>query len=333
MTLPPPIERTNVVPFRRGGQRVRYRRRHPVRKLLLPFLGAVVIVGLPLWSVTWLWTTPRMALDEIRIDRGHRGARCRRAEGGGEPGAVTVGARSARTTAWPQPPALAAGGRRRASGRASVGEVGAVAQRAAGPVAGRGPRASGGGLAARRRRAGLPGRPRASDRADAPGGRRGGPDAHPPCGGGGVGRRRHGRGKHRTARRPRGCLGPGWRDSFDPEGLVLGPFRDRGSRRAGLPFDYEASFRFHCWYAPVPWRSEFAGSKHWCRRSSPGMAGWLLSTCVSRGESSSNHSPARPLRASIRRRRHERVATRVRSWPDKKTTSWASTSVRRTCAC
>ncbi len=70
MTLPPPIERTNVVPFRRGGQRVRYRRRHPVRKLLLPFLGAVVIVGLPLWSVTWLWTTPRLALDEIRIDRG-----------------------------------------------------------------------------------------------------------------------------------------------------------------------------------------------------------------------------------------------------------------------
>ncbi|RMH19497.1 MAG: FtsQ-type POTRA domain-containing protein [Acidobacteria bacterium] len=62
----PPIERPKVLPFRpRQGQRVPYRRRSPLRRLLVPFAAALATVVLPLAAVQWLLSTPRLALVEI----------------------------------------------------------------------------------------------------------------------------------------------------------------------------------------------------------------------------------------------------------------------------
>lgn len=62
------VEQADVLPFRPKRRGVRYRRRHPVRKLLLPFVGAVAIVGVPLWTLSWLVTTPRLALADLRVE-------------------------------------------------------------------------------------------------------------------------------------------------------------------------------------------------------------------------------------------------------------------------
>ncbi len=56
----------NVLPFRRRDA-VRRRRRHPLRKLVGPFSAALAIVGLPTLLAVWLLTSPRFALQEVRI--------------------------------------------------------------------------------------------------------------------------------------------------------------------------------------------------------------------------------------------------------------------------
>lgn len=60
--------RDNVVPFRHRGKAVRYRRQHPLMRLLRPFVGAVLLVGLPLALAVWLLTTPRLALAAVTVD-------------------------------------------------------------------------------------------------------------------------------------------------------------------------------------------------------------------------------------------------------------------------
>lgn len=65
---PPPLERRNVLPFRPRDRKPRYRRRHPLAKLLLPFFGAVTVVGVPLWTASWLLVTPRLALAEVKVE-------------------------------------------------------------------------------------------------------------------------------------------------------------------------------------------------------------------------------------------------------------------------
>ncbi len=67
-TKPAPIEVDNVLPFRPArGQRIPYRRRHPIRRLVRPFLAAVLIVAAPLWIASWLLTTEQLAFGELAV--------------------------------------------------------------------------------------------------------------------------------------------------------------------------------------------------------------------------------------------------------------------------
>ncbi len=55
-----------VLPFRRR-KTVRRQRRHPLRRLLGPFAAALAIVGLPVATVWWIFSSPRFDLKEVRL--------------------------------------------------------------------------------------------------------------------------------------------------------------------------------------------------------------------------------------------------------------------------
>lgn len=60
--------RDNVLPFRHRGRAVRYRRAHPLVRLVKPFGGAILLVGVPVAVAAWMLTTPRLALAALTVE-------------------------------------------------------------------------------------------------------------------------------------------------------------------------------------------------------------------------------------------------------------------------
>lgn len=61
----------NVVPFRRR-RRLKRSRRSPLLRWLKPLGLATAIVSLPVGAILWLLTSPRFALQEVRVETGER---------------------------------------------------------------------------------------------------------------------------------------------------------------------------------------------------------------------------------------------------------------------
>lgn len=62
------IEKARVLPYRRRGKVVRHLRRHPLLRMLKPFLLALGIIGLPVGTVGWAFTSPVFVLRELVLE-------------------------------------------------------------------------------------------------------------------------------------------------------------------------------------------------------------------------------------------------------------------------
>lgn len=67
MTLQPLDSEARVLPFRRRHAAVRIRRRRLVVRLGLPFAQALLLVGLPLLTCLWLFSSPSFALSDVKV--------------------------------------------------------------------------------------------------------------------------------------------------------------------------------------------------------------------------------------------------------------------------
>ncbi|MCP4663899.1 MAG: hypothetical protein GY856_51605 [bacterium] len=74
------VAKARVLPYRRRGKAVRHLRRHPLLRMLKPFLLALAIVGLPAGTVDWAFTSPVFALRDLVLET----------DGGSAPAAARV---------------------------------------------------------------------------------------------------------------------------------------------------------------------------------------------------------------------------------------------------